>query len=246
MGHWKTRVKILCSKSWEGQNSMKAKIWGSKFYFFLSWNPWSKFYVPWKGGSKFCIFSQCLEKGGSKPRSLPTNFSEGVPHNAGSTRTNFPHVALLVAGARKSHEGTFPWHTRVLLPLLRGDRFLSENPTCLREVSTMKTFWNLSISDVVRWNRQLPMLLLENKLYFPVIHTCKVGHYPRKFTVFPFWFRVWALRKLSTNMNLMRACCQISPFLTVGSVHPVFRLWFPQSEPSDELDDFMRFPYTQA
>ena len=24
----KTGVKILCSKSWEGQNSMKAKIWG--------------------------------------------------------------------------------------------------------------------------------------------------------------------------------------------------------------------------
>ena len=35
MSHWKTGVKILCSKSWEGQNSMKAKIWGSKFYFFL-------------------------------------------------------------------------------------------------------------------------------------------------------------------------------------------------------------------
>ena len=78
MGHWKIGVKILCSKSWEGQNSMKAKIWGQNFIFF-SWNPWSKFYVPWKGGSKFYIFSQCLEKGGSKPRSLPTNFTEGVP-----------------------------------------------------------------------------------------------------------------------------------------------------------------------
>ena len=78
MSHWKIGVKILCSKSWEGQNSMKAKIWGQNFIFF-SWNPWSKFYVPWKGGSKFYIFSQCLEKGGSKPRSLPTNFTEGVP-----------------------------------------------------------------------------------------------------------------------------------------------------------------------
>ena len=72
MSHWKIGVKILCSKSWEGQNSMKAKIWGSKFIFFSgSWNPWSKFYVPWKGGSK----------GGSKPRSLPTNFTEGVPQD---------------------------------------------------------------------------------------------------------------------------------------------------------------------
>ena len=62
------RVKILWKLKYGGQNSI-----------FFSWNPWSKFYVPWKGGSKFYIFSQCLEKGGSKPRSLPTNFTEGVP-----------------------------------------------------------------------------------------------------------------------------------------------------------------------
>ena len=62
------RVKILWKLKYGGQNSI-----------FYSWNPWSKFYVPWKGGSKFYIFSQCLEKGGSKPRSLPTNFTEGVP-----------------------------------------------------------------------------------------------------------------------------------------------------------------------
>ena len=70
MGHWKIagRVKILWKLKYGGQNSI-----------FFSWNPWSKFYVPWKGGSKFYIFSQCLEKGGSKPRSLPTNFTEGVP-----------------------------------------------------------------------------------------------------------------------------------------------------------------------
>ena len=63
-----SRVKILWKLKYGGQNSI-----------FFSWNPWSKFYVPWKGGSKFYIFSQCLEKGGSKPRSLPTNFTEGVP-----------------------------------------------------------------------------------------------------------------------------------------------------------------------
>ena len=66
------RVKILWKLKYGGQNS-----------FFFSWNPWSKFYVPWKGGSKFYIFSQCLEKGGSKPRSLPTNFTEGVPPPGG-------------------------------------------------------------------------------------------------------------------------------------------------------------------
>ena len=67
MSHWKIGVKIRWKLKYGGQNSI-----------FFSWNPWSKFYVPWKGGSKFYIFSQCLEKGGSKPRSLPTNFTEGV------------------------------------------------------------------------------------------------------------------------------------------------------------------------
>ena len=65
MIHWKIGVKILCSKSWEGQNSMKAKIRGSKFYFFLV-EPLVKilcslkrgvkilylFPVPWKRGVK--------------------------------------------------------------------------------------------------------------------------------------------------------------------------------------------------
>ena len=96
-----TGVKILCSKSWEGQNSMKAKIWGSKFYFF-SWNPWSKFYVPWKGGSKFYIFSQCLEKGGSKPQTLPTNFTEGVPPPPPPPppRGHFPGATILSSESR--------------------------------------------------------------------------------------------------------------------------------------------------
>ena len=53
------RVKILWKLKYGGQNSI-----------FFSWNPWSKFYVPWKGGSKFYIFSQCLEKGGSRTLSI--------------------------------------------------------------------------------------------------------------------------------------------------------------------------------
>ena len=72
------RVKILWKLKYGGQNSI-----------FFSWNPWSKFYVPWKGGSKFYICSQCLEKGGSKPRSLPTNFTEGVPPPPGGIGTLF-------------------------------------------------------------------------------------------------------------------------------------------------------------
>ena len=95
MGHWKIGVKILCghNKGSEFFRSLKNKyvakagrvkiLWKLKYggqnSIFFSWNPWSKFYVPWKRGSKFYIFSQCLEKGGSKPRSLPTNFTEGVP-----------------------------------------------------------------------------------------------------------------------------------------------------------------------
>ena len=79
MSHWKIGVKILCMVLKRGSifyGSLKNRGQNSIFF---SWNPWSKFYVPWKGGSKFYIFSQCLEKGGSKPRSLPTNFTEGVP-----------------------------------------------------------------------------------------------------------------------------------------------------------------------
>ena len=54
------RVKILWKLKYGGQN-----------YILFSWNPWSKFYIPWKGGSKFYIYSQCLEKGGSKPAPPP-------------------------------------------------------------------------------------------------------------------------------------------------------------------------------
>ena len=63
MSHWKIGVKILCSKSWEGQNSMKAK-YGGKNSIFFSWNPWSKFYVPWKGGQNSIFFPSALKKGG--------------------------------------------------------------------------------------------------------------------------------------------------------------------------------------
>ena len=51
----KTGVKILCSKSWEGQNSMKAKIWGSKFYFFLV-EPLVKILCSLKRGVKILYF----------------------------------------------------------------------------------------------------------------------------------------------------------------------------------------------
>ena len=77
MSHWKIGVKIV-AKAGRVKILWKLKYGGQNSIFF-SWNPWSKFYVPWKGGSKFYLFSQCLEKGGSKPRSLPTNFTEGVP-----------------------------------------------------------------------------------------------------------------------------------------------------------------------
>ena len=60
----KTGVKILCSKSWEGQNSMKAKIWGSKFYFFLV-EPLVKILCSLKrGGQNSIFFPSALKKGG--------------------------------------------------------------------------------------------------------------------------------------------------------------------------------------
>ena len=84
MSHWKIGVKILCSKSWEGQNSMKAKIWGSKFYFFLV-EPLVKilcslkrgvkilyfFPVPWKRGGQ--------NRGAYQPTSPPGSWPMGKP-----------------------------------------------------------------------------------------------------------------------------------------------------------------------
>ena len=71
MGHWKTGVKILCSKSWEGQNSMKAKIWGSKFYFFLV-EPLVKILCSLKRGVKILYFFPVPWKRGVKTAE-PTN-----------------------------------------------------------------------------------------------------------------------------------------------------------------------------
>ena len=65
MSHWKIGVKILCSKSWEGQNSMKAKIWGSRFYFFLV-EPLVKILCSLKGGVKILYFFPVPWKGGVK------------------------------------------------------------------------------------------------------------------------------------------------------------------------------------
>ena len=71
MSHWKIGVKILCSKSWEGQNSMKAKIWGSKFYFFLV-EPFVKILCSLKRGVKILYFFPVPWKRGVKTAE-PTN-----------------------------------------------------------------------------------------------------------------------------------------------------------------------------
>ena len=71
MSHWKIGVKILCSKSWEGQNSMKAKIWGSKFYFNLV-EPLVKILCSLKRGVKILYFFPVPWKRGVKTAE-PTN-----------------------------------------------------------------------------------------------------------------------------------------------------------------------------
>ena len=71
MSHWKIGVKILCSKSWEGQNSMKAKIRGSKFYFFLV-EPLVKILCSLKRGVKILYFFPVPWKRGVKTAE-PTN-----------------------------------------------------------------------------------------------------------------------------------------------------------------------------
>ena len=71
MSHWKIGVKILCSKSWEGQNSVKAKIWGSKFYFFLV-EPLVKILCSLKRGVKILYFFPVPWKRGVKTAE-PTN-----------------------------------------------------------------------------------------------------------------------------------------------------------------------------
>ena len=89
MSHWKIGVKILCSKSWEGQNSMKAKIGGSKFYFFLV-EPLVKilcslkrgvkilyfFPVPWKRGVKTAEPTNQLHWRGAPPGVGPQSLSD--------------------------------------------------------------------------------------------------------------------------------------------------------------------------
>ena len=71
MSHWKIGVKILCIKSWEGQNSMKAKIWGSIFYFFLV-EPLVKILCSLKRGVKILYFFPVPWKRGVKTAE-PTN-----------------------------------------------------------------------------------------------------------------------------------------------------------------------------
>ena len=52
---------------------------GVKILFFSRGTLGQNSMFPEKGGQNSIFFSQCLEKGGSKPQSLPTNFTEGVP-----------------------------------------------------------------------------------------------------------------------------------------------------------------------
>ena len=79
MSHWKIRVKILCSESWEGQNSMKAKIWGSKLYFFLV-EPLVKILCSLKRGVKILYFFPVPWKRGGQNRGAyqPTSL-KGCP-----------------------------------------------------------------------------------------------------------------------------------------------------------------------
>ena len=82
MSHWKIGVKILCVVLKRGSKFYVAKagrvkiLWKLKYggqnSIFFSWNPWSKFYVPWKGGSKFYIFFPVPWKRGVKTAE-PTN-----------------------------------------------------------------------------------------------------------------------------------------------------------------------------
>ena len=82
MSHWKIGVKILCvvlkrgsifygSLKNRGQNSMKAKIWGSKFYFFLV-EPLAKILCSLKRGVKILYFFPVPWKRGVKTAE-PTN-----------------------------------------------------------------------------------------------------------------------------------------------------------------------------
>ena len=108
MSHWKTGVKILCSKSWEGQNSMKAKIWGSKFYFFLV-EPLVKilcslkrgvkilyfFPVPWKRRVKTAEPTNQLHWRGAPPGWLPLHKGCGlwcVTHDGVITWDDVPYT----------------------------------------------------------------------------------------------------------------------------------------------------------
>ena len=92
MSHWKIGVKILCSKSWEGQNSMKVKLWGSKFYFFLV-EPLVKILCSLKRGVKILYFFPVPWKRGVKTaepanqlhwRGAPPGFDVNVEYILGN------------------------------------------------------------------------------------------------------------------------------------------------------------------
>ena len=95
MSHWKIGVKILCSKSWEGRNSMKAKIWGSKFYFFLV-EPLVKILCSLKRGVKILYFFPVPWKRGVKTAE-PTNqlHWRGAPPGFVTHFQNLPHCNIM-------------------------------------------------------------------------------------------------------------------------------------------------------
>ena len=78
MSHWKIGVKILCSKSWEGQNFMKAKIWGSKLYFSRGTLGQNSMF-PEKGGQNSIFFPSALKKGGQNRGAYQPTSLKGCP-----------------------------------------------------------------------------------------------------------------------------------------------------------------------
>ena len=120
MSHWKIGIKILCvvlkrgsifygslKNSWEGQNSMKAKIWGSKFYFFLV-EPLVKILCSLKRGVKILYFFPVPWKRGVKTAE-PTNqlhWRGAPPGNWPIVLKQFHHTRIFPLQWRHNeHEG---------------------------------------------------------------------------------------------------------------------------------------------
>ena len=70
----KTGVKILCSKSWEGQNSMKVKI-----LFFSRGTLGQNSMFPEKRGQNSIFFPSALKKGGQNRGAYQPTSLKGCP-----------------------------------------------------------------------------------------------------------------------------------------------------------------------